>query len=106
VVGSIGTSWKIAHPAPLRCVRLNPRICVSGYEYPPPNATAAGTVSGLHCIIPNGTTAPGNVFPAPPPVPKSGARASVPANKFTYDPGSTSAPTAHASSRTPKTTPP
>jgi hypothetical protein len=30
--------------------------------YPPP-ALRLGEVSGLHCTIPNGTSAPGNVFP-------------------------------------------
>src|SRR6266567_5603329 len=32
--------------------------------YPPP-ALRLGIVSGLHCAIPNGTSAPGKVFPPP-----------------------------------------
>src|SRR4029453_4259058 len=32
--------------------------------YPPP-ALRPGIVSGLHCTIPNGTSAPGKVFPPP-----------------------------------------
>src|SRR5437764_896864 len=34
--------------------------------------------------MPNGTSAPGNVFSAPPPVPKSGPPGCVPANGLTY----------------------
>jgi hypothetical protein len=41
-----------------------PVVDVSPKLYPPP-ALRPGIVSGLHCSIPNGTSAPGNVFPPP-----------------------------------------
>jgi hypothetical protein len=49
------------------CVRLNPRIVVAEYRYPPGAAVRYAfprLVSGLNENIPNGTTAPGNTFPA------------------------------------------
>ena len=55
-----------AHPVPLMCVRLNPRILVAEYKYPPGAAVRYAfprLVSGLNENIPNGTTAPGNTSP-------------------------------------------
>ncbi|NGY64415.1 hypothetical protein G7043_36445 [Lentzea sp. NEAU-D13] len=41
-------------------------------------------MSGLHCTMPNGETAPGKVLPAPPPVPWSAPPGLVPTNGFTH----------------------
>jgi hypothetical protein len=52
-------------------VRLNPLIFESPYEYPPPDVRS-GVVSGLHCTIPKGMSAPGKVSMLPtlfPPTP-------------------------------------
>src|SRR3954462_12329229 len=83
-VGRNGTSPSFAQPAPLRRRRLKPRIFVSPYVYPPPTFAEEGLVSGPHWAIPSGTVGPGLVFPAPPPVPKSGAPGWVPLNGLTY----------------------
>src|SRR5262249_12676592 len=60
----IGTSSAAPQPGPLTCVSEYPVIDVSPKLYPPP-AARLGMVSGLHCTIPNGTSAPGNVLPPP-----------------------------------------
>jgi hypothetical protein len=64
---------------PLICVRLNPRILLAEYKYPPGAAVRYAfprLVSGLNENIPNGTTAPGNTFPAFD-VPTNGSTCSV-----------------------------
>ncbi len=78
--GMTGKSCAPVHPGPEMWVMLNPRSRSSSYLYPPPEVR---TVSGLHCIIPKGTTAPGKSIPAPPPWPKSGPPSWVPTNGLT-----------------------
>src|ERR1700756_1143286 len=67
VLGKTAKSPYNGHPAPLICVRLKPYNCFSLYLY-----QASLFVSGLHCTIPKGSVAPGNVLP-PPAVPISGS---------------------------------
>ena len=62
VIGSIGTSPAAPQPGPLMWVSEYPVIDESQKLYP---ALRVGIVSGLHCTMPNGTSAPGNVFPPP-----------------------------------------
>ena len=68
--GSTAKSPKSGQPAPLMCVSPKPVICFSLYRY-----QALVLVSGLHCIMPKGSVAPGNVLP-PPLVPINGFTAS------------------------------
>src|SRR5205807_10360022 len=51
-------------PGPAMCVRLNPRNWVELKLYPPPRGRL-GLVSGLHCAMPNGMSAPGKSLPPP-----------------------------------------
>jgi hypothetical protein len=57
-------------PGPLMWVREKPRKLGSSWSYPPPECRF--WVSGLHWIIPNGTSVPGNVL-NPPAVPMNGS---------------------------------
>src|SRR5438093_6967549 len=55
-----------AQPVPDRWVRLNPRIFVASYRYPPGAAVRVWLpreFSGLNENMPNGRTAPGNTLP-------------------------------------------
>src|SRR5215470_13688143 len=54
----------LEQPAPLKWVRLNSWIWVSEKRYPDGDAVG---VSGLHCTMPKGWTAPGTVLPPAPP---------------------------------------
>src|SRR5437868_7094295 len=68
--GRNGRSPPVAQPTPDRWVRLNPVMSWSSNQYPPPAGRRG--VSGLHCTMPNGTVAPGNVSTSPttgPPLP-------------------------------------
>ena len=58
-------------------VRLKPLRLLSSYSYPPPSGRL-DEVSGLHCIIPNGMSAPGNASTEP----------DVPMNGLTSEAGS------------------
>ena len=58
-------------------VRLKPLRLLLLYSYPPPSGRL-GEVSGLHCIIPNGMSGPGNVSTDP----------DVPMNGLTSEAGS------------------
>ena len=67
--GMIGTSPAAPglQPAPLTWVRLKPRTRVTSYWYPfaaPVLVWSPRVLVGLHEIIPNGRTAPGQVFPS------------------------------------------
>jgi hypothetical protein len=62
VVGMRGTSPKFVQPAPLNRVMPKPLSLDSEYRYPP---GPPPTVTGLNWTIPNGRSAPGNVWPFP-----------------------------------------
>ncbi len=74
-VGSTGTSPAAPQPGPAMWVRLKPVIEESLYSYPPPGGR--DEVSGLHCTMPKGTSAPG----------KSLASLDVPMKGFTRSAG-------------------
>src|SRR2546421_3581435 len=69
-MGGMGLPPSPPQPGPLMWVSENPRNVLSPWSYPPPSCRF--WVSGLHWIIPNGTSAPGNVL-NPPAVPMNGS---------------------------------
>src|SRR5262249_42666932 len=71
-------------PGPSMCVNGKLVMVESAYAYPPPSGREL--VSGLHCTMPNGTSAPGKVLPP----------LLVPSNGLTTEAGSATAALAAA----------